>query len=234
MIGSLNALLAATLLFVGGHFLLSAQPLRPLLAKQLGEQGFRAVYSLVALGAFVWMVAAYRAAPFIEVWSPPAALVWLPAVVMPLAVLLAVCGLTTPGPTMVGGESSLFDPGVHDPAPGILRVTRHPFLWGTALWAVSHLAVNGDAASMILMAGILGLSLGGMAHIDKRREAWAESGWGPVKLTTGVLPFAAIVSGRNTMDWKGIGWWRPLLAVAVYAALLHGHGWIVGVSAFPA
>ncbi len=55
--------------------------------------------------------------------------------------------------------------------------------------------------------------------------------WGPVKLTTGVVPFAAIASGRATLDWKGIGWWRSVGALALYAALLHAHAWIVGVPA---
>ena len=120
-----------------------------------------------------------------------------------------------------------------DLSPGMLRVTRHPFLWGTALWAASHLLVNGDAASMVLMGGVLVLSLGGMRHIDQRREALGGN-WGPVKLTTSALPFAALASGRTTMDWRGIGWWRPLLALVLYGALLHGHAWLIGVNALPA
>jgi uncharacterized membrane protein len=112
-------------------------------------------------------------------------------------------------------------------------VTRHPFLWGTALWAASHLAANGDTASMIVMGGILALSLGGMKHIDLRREATLGAAWGPVALTTSTLPFAALATGRTTMDWKGIGWWRPALALALYAALLYLHPWIAGVGAWP-
>lgn len=234
MIGSLNALLAATVLFVGGHFFLSGAALRRPLAGLLGAQGFRALYALVALAAFAWLLAAYRAAPFEPVWSAPAGLSWLPVVVMPLALLLIVCGLTTANPTMVGGEARLNDPAAHDLTPGIMRVTRHPFLWGTALWAASHLAVNGDAASIILMAGILVLSLGGMVHIDLRREADLGGAWGPVRLITSVLPFAAIATGRTTMDWPGIGWWRPVVALLLYAALLHLHPWLFGVSALPA
>ena len=62
----------------------------------------------------------------------------------------------------MGGEALLSNPGVHDVAPGIQRVTRHPFLWGTALWAISHLAVNGTAADVIKQA---------MVEIDAELDA---------------------------------------------------------------
>jgi uncharacterized membrane protein len=233
MIGSLDALVAATVLFVAGHFLLSSLPPRRAMTELLGPQGFRIAYSVVALAAFVWMLRAYAAAPVVAVWEPPAMFAWVPLVAMPFALLLAVCGVTTPSATLVGGEGLLSNPGVHDVAPGIQRVTRHPFLWGTALWAVSHLAVNGNAADMVLMGGILGLSLGGMKHIDLRRETTLGAAWGPVALTTSTLPFVALATGRTKMDWQGIGWWRPAAALALYAALLHFHPWIIGVSALP-
>jgi hypothetical protein len=35
------------------------------------------------------------------------------------------------------------------------------------------------------------------------------------------------------MDWKGLGLWRPVLGLAVYAAVMHLHPWLVGVSALP-
>lgn len=233
MTGTLNALLAATVAFVAGHFLLSTRSLRRPILAQAGEQGFRAVYSILVFAAFVWMIAAYRAAPTVMLWSPPQGFAWIPVLVMPIALFAAVCGLTTPSATMVGGEARLNDPGVHDPAPGLLRITRHPFLWGTALWAASHLLANGEAANLILMGGILVLSLGGMAHIDLRRETAMGAAWGPVKLTTSAVPFVAIASGRTTMDWTGVGWWRPVLALMLYVALVYLHPVVIGVSARP-
>ena len=234
MTGSLNALLAATAFFVLGHFLLSSRPIRRVIADTLGAQGFRLLYSAAVLAAFVWMLQAYRAAPTMVLWTPPPAFAWVPLLLMPLAIFLVLAGVTTTSVTLVGGEARLDDPGTHDLAPGIMRVTRHPFLWGTALWAVSHLAVNGNAADLVLMGGILVLSLGGMWHIDQRREAALGAAWGPVKLTTSALPFGALMSGRTTMDWAGIGWWRPVIALLLYAILLHLHPLVIGVPAVPA
>lgn len=232
MVGSLNSLIAAALLFVGGHFILSSGSLRPALVARLGEGVFRAVYSAVMLGSFVWMLLAYGAAPVTLLWTVPPVLYWVPLAVMPIAAILIVAGLTTPNPTLVGGER-LVEDSAGSPAVGILSVTRHPFLWGTGLWALCHLLVNGDLASFILMGGMAVLSFAGMAHIDSRREAAMGAAWGPMKLTTSLVPFAAILSGRSKLDWRGIGWWRPLLGLVLYAALLHLHPLAFGVSPLP-
>ena len=233
MVGTLNALFLAAVVFVGGHFALSSMSVRRALIARLGETPFRGLYALVAIGSFVWMLYAYDAAPFVEVWSPPEAFRWIPALLMPIAVFLAVAGITTQGATAVGGEKVLMEE-VHDLSPGILRITRHPFLWGATLWAVGHLAVKGDVASIVLMGGILVLALGGMHHIDRRREATLASAWGPLAMTTSLIPFGAILTGRTKFDWAGIGLWRVALALVIYAALLHFHAAIFGVSALPA
>ena len=199
---------------------------------RLGTQPFLAAYSLIMVAVLVWLLLAYAAAPHIIWWTPPLWLHWVPILVMPVALLLAVCGLTTPSPTVVGGEK-IAEAGSGDPAPGMLRVTRHPFLWGGALWAAAHLAANGDMANLILMAGILVLCLGGMWHIDQRREAALGGAWGPIALTTSTIPLRALLEGRAKMDWPGIGWWRPVLALALYVVVLALHEAMFGVSALP-
>lgn len=232
MDADLNALLAAASLFVGGHFLLSGDPLRSRLVGILGDALFRGIYSVVMLAAFAAMLVSYGEAPRTALWTPPPAFYVVPLVVMPFASILLVASLTTPNPTMVGGEKVL-DGRPESAAVGILTVTRHPFLWATTLWAASHLFVRGDTASIILMGGILVLSLGGMAHIDRRREAALGSAWGPVALTTSRLPFKAALQGRTKLDLAGIGWARTLGGLALYAALLPAHGWLLGVPILP-
>jgi len=229
MTGSLDALIAATAVFVFGHFLLSSRPLRAPLVRMLGPNGFLPLYSVAIAAAFLWMLAAYRTAPVLEVWAPEPVLNWVPILVMPIAIFLVLAGITSTNPTMVGAEQRIAGGGPARSAPGIVSVTRHPFLWGTTLWAVTHLTANGTAAEMIVMIGILVLSLGGMAHIDQRREAALGSAWGPIKLTTSVVPFLAVLGGRCKLDWAGIGWWRPAGALVLYAAIMHAHAWIIGV-----
>ena len=233
MLSSLNTVFAATVLFVGSHFLLSSEPLRRPLIKGLGAQGFVTVYSMAATATLLWMSLAYKSAPVLTVWTPPPELRWVPLILLVPASILVVAAFTTRSPTtlMSGGDDSASS--LQDPAPGILRITRHPFLWGVALWAASHLLVNGDLASITVFGGLLVLCLGGMRHIDMKREASMGAAWGPIKLTTSVVPFAALLAGRTRMDWAGIGWWRPLAGIALYVVLLYGHPWLVGVRALP-
>jgi uncharacterized membrane protein len=230
MIGTLNALFAATVLFVVGHFALSSQPLRLALVGKLGETRFLTAYSAVMMVIFVWMIMAYINAPADILWHTPGIWLWLPAITMPLAIFLMVCGLTTPSPTLAG--TKLDEPGP-DLTRGIMRITRHPFLNGISLWATVHLIVNGDSRSIILFAGMLILSVGGMWHIDKRREFHYGADWGPVMLTTSAVPFVAIVTRRTTMDWAEIGWWRVLLSFAIYLALVAAHPFVIGEPAWP-
>src|SRR3546814_3497305 len=63
MLESTNALIAATLAFVGGHFLLSSRPLRPWLNERFGERAYRLINSVAMTVALLWVIAAYGAAP---------------------------------------------------------------------------------------------------------------------------------------------------------------------------
>lgn len=228
MIGTISSLALAVAAFIGGHFILSSLPVRRGLIGMIGENGFRGVYSLVALATFVWMLKAYGAAPYVELWGLSEPLRLVPLIVLPFACLFAVVGITTRTPTGVGGEKLLDDP---HPVRGIATITRHPFLWGVALWAVSHMAANGDAASLILFGGLAVLALGGMAHIDHRRREAEGAGWGPVAMTTSAVPFLAAIQGRTKIDWAGIGLTRPLAGLAVYVVFLAAHGSLFGVPA---
>ena len=230
MIGSLDALFAATTLFVGGHFLLSSVPVRLALIERMGETRYLGWYSVAMLAVFVWVILAFVTGPIETLWVPPASLRWVPAVVMPLAIFLIVCGITTPSPTIAGSGPS--ETG-RDLTRGIIRITRHPFLNGMSLWAITHLLANGDTRAVILFAGMLILSVVGMFRIDRRREYLFGADWGPIMLTTSVVPFGAIVAKRAQMDWAGIGWWRLLLSVAIYLGLVWAHPFVLGEAAWP-
>lgn len=229
MTGTLEIQLAAMACFVLGHFVLSSLPVRHGIIGIVGENAFRGLYSVGAVASLVWAGFAYGAAPFEPLWDPPAWARHVTYLCVLAACLFVVIGVTTKNPTSVGGEKFADDPA---PASGILTVTRHPFLIGTTLWSIGHLFANGDAASVILFGGILVLSIGGMLHIDHRRRIAMGSAWGPIALSTSVVPFLALVQGRSKLDLKGIGLPRIAGGLAVFAALAYGHTWIAGVPLF--
>ncbi len=230
MTDTIEILALAVACFVGGHFMLSSLPVRRILVRLLGELGFRAIYSAVALAALIWVIAAYRAAPREVLWVAGAGLRQLPVFLMPIACILAVAGLSTRNVTLAGGEALADSP---DVVSGIITVTRHPFLWAVVLWSAGHLVANGDAASVTLFAGMGLLALGGMAHIDHRRHVALGALWGPIAMTTSVIPFLAAIQGRVQIDWRGIGWLRPIGGIVLFIALATAHGWFTGVELLP-
>lgn len=212
--------------FCGSHVLLSSTGLRGSLRDQLSERGFLAVYSLTALATFAWFLVAYAHAPTIVLWPRQRWTALVPVVLMPLAAVLLVAGYTTPNPTAVGMERSVR---ADDPAPGILRVTRHPVMWAIALWAISHLIANGDLRSLLFFGAFAGLSLGGTVLIDRKKRLALGSDWSRLAELTSNLPFAALVAGRTRLRWRDISWLRVIAGLLLYAVFYNAHAIITGV-----
>lgn len=231
MTDTLWPLAIATVTFVALHVVPSTPPVRSRIIAAIGEWWFRGIYAGVSVIMIAWMVSAYNDAPRIDVWLPPIALQHIAVSVMPIAAILVVAGLTSRNPTLIGldGAASLVRP----PA-GIFTVSRYPVLAGVALWAIVHLLANGDGASLILFGGMLALVIIGSAGIDaKKRRGTTGTAWERWARSTSAVPFAAAAWGRTRIDWRGIGWWRPALGIAVYALLLAAHERLFGVSPLP-
>jgi uncharacterized membrane protein len=223
---ALVSLVIAGIAFCGSHTLLSSTRLRGSLRDQLGEQGFLFVYSLTALATFAWFVLAYARAPAMALWTPPGWTALVPVLTMPLASWLLVAGYTTANPTAVGMERSVR---ADDPAPGILRITRHPVMWAVGLWALSHLTANGDFASVWFFGLNAILALSGTVLIDRKKRLALGSHWQRLAGVTSNLPFAALAAGRTWLRWRDIGLLRPIAALLLYAVLYLAHPIFAGV-----
>ncbi|MEE2673087.1 MAG: NnrU family protein [Myxococcota bacterium] len=223
------SLALAALFFVGLHLLVAGTRIRERFVAVLGELGYMGAFSLAATVGIVWLCMAWAA-------SPPAAPQWSLAflrpvvlVLMLLAFVFVVVGLTTPSPTVTGGEGQLEG---DEPARGILRITRHPFLWGVAIWGVCHVAMNPDAPSLLFFGSLLGLAGLGPLSIDAKRRRKHGERWDRFAAVTSNVPFAAIVAGRNRLAVGELGGWRIVLAVVLYAAFLAAHPMLFGASPF--
>jgi uncharacterized membrane protein len=222
----LVSLVIAGMAFCGSHILLSSTRLRGSLRDQLGERGFLAVYSLTSLVIFAWFVAAYSAAPTIVLWPKQRWAALVPVSVMPFASILLVAGYSTRNPTAVGMERSAR---ADDPAPGILRVTRHPVLWAIGLWASSHVIANGDLSSVVFFGLLAALAFGGTVLIDRKKQLALGSNWSRLAEVTSNVPFAALVAGRTGLRWRDIGFLRIAAGLLLYAVLYLAHPIITGL-----
>jgi uncharacterized membrane protein len=210
----MEMLLAATAAFLLTHFVTST-PLRPALVAAMGEWPYRGLYSVVAFLTLGWMIVAYGSAPRgAPMWTP---LTDLPYVVMPVAFVLIACGYFR-NPTMVGAEKLLKS---DDPARGMIRITRHPIMWGVMLWAGAHILARGDAKALVFFGGFLALGALGTLLMDRRKRVSPD--WPRFAAVTSHLPFQAILEGRNRLDWREIGWGRPAIGLAAYFAVLLVH-----------
>jgi len=227
-------LLAAAVFFVLLHLLVSGTTLRDKLTSKIGQGPYMGLFSLASVAGLVWLGMAYGAGRH-EAWNQA---YWdiTPATrhiqlgLMLLAFLLIVPGLTTPNPTSVRQEGALDRP---DVVSGMLRITRHPFLWGVAIWAGGHLLVNGDRASIVLFGSMLALAIFGTLSIDAKRKRALGETWDGFAAQTSNVPFGAILSGRQPLKIGEIGWWRIALAIVIYVGILMGHAAAFGVRALP-
>jgi uncharacterized membrane protein/mono/diheme cytochrome c family protein len=216
--------------FVGLHLLLSSAKVRRRLVTKLGAKRFAALYSVCAVIGLVGMILSFRNAPYVEVWLPPRELRWVPVLIMPIVVLLMIAGFSTKSATTVGSADAARGP---DAARGIFTITRHPALWGFALWAGAHLCANGELRAILVFLPILVLAVAGMLHIDRRRAAELGDVWERYREKTSLVPFAAILRRKNRLDLRGIGIVRVLAAAFVYVAILHMHALVIGASPMP-
>jgi uncharacterized membrane protein len=220
-------LVAAVVFFLGIHFGVSGTAVRGRLVALIGEKAFRGLFALASIAGLIWLIRAYSTAPYVRTWGRLIVLDPLALPLMLVAAVFVVVGISTPSPTTAGMESQLTR-GVE--VRGITRITRHPFLWGVALWAFVHFVINGDVAAGLVFGSLLLLAVAGTSSIDaKRRHAYGER-WEHFSRETSNVPFAAILQRRNHLvpALREIGFVRPLVAVAVFVALLLLHGRLFG------
>jgi uncharacterized membrane protein len=215
----------AAVAFAAMHLLISGTRVRDALVARLGEKRFVGLFSLASALVLGWLIWAYARARLPALTAMPDWR-WLAAVLTFVAFTLIVLGLTTPGPTIVGGAKLMEG---EDPARGIHRVTRHPFLWGIALWALVHLAFNPEPANLLFFGTFALVATVGTFSIDAKRARHFGEAWRRYASLTSNIPFAAIAQGRNRLAVGELGWGKVAAVVAAYAAFLWLHARFFGM-----
>lgn len=144
-------LILGLIVFLGSHSArIFAEPWRQRRIAAMGLNGWKAVYSIVAIAGFVLIVIGYgeaRSAPVV-LYSPPpwtrhlAALLTIPAFVLLAAAYV--------------------------PGTRIKRAVGHPMVAGVKIWAFAHLLANGTLADVLLFGAFLAWAV--VDYIAARRR----------------------------------------------------------------
>lgn len=143
-------LILGLILWVGAHYF---KRLAPDARAKLGNPG-KGLVAVLAVAGVVLMVIGYRGADFIPVWNPPAFMTHINNLLMILAFWIY-------GSSAAKGAKAW-------PA----YKTRHPQLLAVKTWAIAHLLVNGDLASIILFGGLLAWAVGSVMLINRAEPDW--------------------------------------------------------------
>jgi len=189
----MSLLITTCVLFVGSHLALS-HPLRHGLASRLGERGFQIVYSIVAIATFIMLVQAWRGMPpEPPLWAVGDILWTLASIIVLFASVLFMGSLI--------GNPALAAPGAAAAAQGaprgVFAITRHPMMWGFALWAAAHVMVMPTEAQIILSGTIVFLALFGSAGQDAKKARLMGDSWRHWAARTSFIPFARQLSGAT-------------------------------------
>jgi uncharacterized membrane protein len=151
-----------------------AAPFKARLVARMGENGYKGVFSLLLFAAIALIVFGWRSI------DQPEYLYFLPAWTRHAGMLVVVIGFILMGAANYPTR--------------IKRVIRHPQLTGFILWALAHLAMNGDSRSVVLFGGLATWAILEIVFINRRDTEWVKPeapGWG--REVVGVVISLAVV-----------------------------------------
>ncbi len=189
----MGILILGLVLFIGMHLVRIVAPgLREAGLAKLGTMGWKILYAVVSIAGVYLMgkgYGAYRAEGVTVVYDPPLWMGHITILLMAFAFIFVVAG--------------------NLPATGHIKAKlKHPMLIGIKVWAIAHLLINGDLASIVLFGSLLAWAVFSVIGIKKR-------GLAPPVATSAKPDIAAVVIGLGL--WLGFAMWL--------------HTWLIGVPA---
>ena len=188
----MTLLIAGLALWCATHAFPAVAPAtRAALQQKLGRQPYRGVFSLFILAALLLIVFGWKSAVPRAVYTPPMG----PGLVSSVLVL---AGLILFFASQFNGH--------------LKRITRHPQMTGTLLWAIAHLMTNGDSRSLALFGTLAVWALFEIVMINRRDGPLTEPPAASAKFDL----IAVVIGG------------------VVFAVVGHFHMQLFNVSALPA
>ena len=182
-------------LFFAVHVLPTRPELRQGLLGRFGETAYKLGFAAVSLAGLALIVVGYHKLQLNPGKNP---ILWTTPLWLRHGVLLAML------PALILLVAAY--------VPSRIRTAvRHPMLAAVKLWALAHLAVNGDLGSLLLFGGFLAYGVYDRISVQQRQAL------GPLGASTGGLGGDVAVVAIGAALW--------------YVMLKWGHAWLIGVPA---
>ena len=175
----LAILILGLVIFLGGHAFVTFRGSREKLIAQLGGNGYRVAFAIVALIGLVLIIYGYghyRAEGVIPIWSPPAFMRHITVLLMFFAVIFMTAAFI----------------------PSHIRMwLKHPMLNSVKAWGLAHLLVNGDLGSIVLFGSFLAWASYARVAAKRRGDrgaTTAPAGWinDALVIVIGIIVFLAL------------------------------------------
>ena len=197
MLTSSHFVMAGLLLgFAIAHSGLAA--LRPWGEQRIGPRLYRVLFALVSLPLAVVLIIYFFNHRYdgLQLWQVQG----IPGIRSVVWVLSAISFLFLyPATFNLLEIAALQKPQVYLFETGIIRITRHPQMVGQVIWCIAHTLWIGTTFTLLTSVGLVLHHLFAVWHGDRRMQARYAETFDVAKARTSVIPFLAILQGRQTL-----------------------------------
>jgi uncharacterized membrane protein len=186
--------------------------LRPAAVREIGERAYRVLFAAVSLAGAGLTISYFVGHRYdgMQLWT----LQGIPGLREAVYAATFVSFLLLyPATFNLAEVAAIKKPGFRIYETGVMRITRHPQLWGQVMWCVAHCAWMGTSLSVTASLGLVAHHCFAVWHGDRRLRARFGEEWDAYASRTSVLPFRAVVDGRQKIAWRE-------LTVKAYAGVI--------------
>ncbi len=215
MMDPVTSVVLAWMLFAVTHIGMASAPVRGPLSQRFGETGFAAMFSLVAAVTFAALCYVYSNASNVGPAGFALGATWLrvPLITISVFGVVCACGSLFDYPT---GAYAVGKAGQQPEPRGFERITRHGFAVGMSLVGLAHALLATHLSGTVFFAILFVFGIVGSIHQDAKLLARNPSVHGPYMARTSLIPFGAILAGRNRLVLAEL---RPLsIVLGLFAA----------------
>jgi uncharacterized membrane protein len=192
-------MLGLLLVFAIAHSGLAA--LRPRGEKLIGARAYRVLFALVSIPLASVLIIYFIIHRYdgLRLWN----LQGVPGMVEGVWLVSAISFLFLyPATFNLLEIAAIQKPQVHLYETGIIRITRHPQMVGQVIWCIAHSLWLGTTFMLVTSAGLIAHHLFAVWHGDRRWQARYGEAFAAVKARTSVIPFLAVLQGRQQLKWQ--------------------------------